>query len=221
MWKATSVTAAELYSAFIRYNFISLCIRLSFIHKTHALISLFYSCCVKLACFYERQFSQIWLNISLSDSVLETKKLQAKVLNSTCRTIPVVNYCRLWTLLVCEFDGLKFLTAAVLKRMRKMVNFKLGKHVFRLVEKLLSPHKSFSISLPSLKLNIFLILSTKHDAIDIADPSSMQVSYMKFCGSIMESDRSAESDCLRFDSSWRLTRRKDSDWLIVAYFMKV
>ena len=122
-----------------------------------------------------------------------------------------------------NFDGLKFLTDAVLNRMRKMVNFKLGKKkdVFRLVEKLLSPHKSFSISLPSLKLNIFLILSTKHDAIDIADPSSMQVSYMKFCGSIMESDRSAESDCLRFDSSWRLTRRKDSDWLIVAYFMKV
>ena len=73
-----------------------------------------------------------------------------------------------------NFDGLKFLTAAVLNRMRKMVNFKLGKKkdVFRLVEKLLSPHKSFSISLPILKLNIFLILSTKHDAIDIADPSS-------------------------------------------------
>ena len=130
-----------------------------------------------------------------------------------------------------NFDGLKFLTAAVLNRMRKMVNFKLGKKkdVFRLVEKLLSPHKSFSISLPILKLNIFLILSTKHDAIDIADPSSMQVSYMKFCGSIVEY-RSAESECLRFDSSWRLrifryptlvTRRKDSDRLIVAYFMKV
>ena len=32
----------------------------------------------------------------------------------------------------------------------------------------------FSISLPSLKLTISLILITKHDAIDIADASSMQ-----------------------------------------------
>ena len=43
---------------------------------------------------------------SLSDSVLETKKLQAKVLNSTCRTIKFVNYV--------NFDGLTFLTTLVL-----------------------------------------------------------------------------------------------------------
>ena len=63
----------------------------------------------KLACFCEPQFGRISLNISLSDSVLETKKLQAKVLNLTCRTILV---CKL--LQNMNFDGLTFLTALVL-----------------------------------------------------------------------------------------------------------
>ena len=63
-------------------------IRLSFIPKTFALYTLFSTCHVKkLACFYEPQFGWSSLNISLSDSVEETKNLQAKVLNSTCRAI--------------------------------------------------------------------------------------------------------------------------------------
>ena len=49
-----------------------------------------------------------------SDSVLETKRLQAKELNSTCRTIKFVNYCRMWTLMVLNFDYLTFLTACCL-----------------------------------------------------------------------------------------------------------
>ena len=52
---------------------------------------------------------KISLNISLSDSVLETKKIQAKVLNSTCRIILV---CKI--LQNMNFDGLTFLTALVL-----------------------------------------------------------------------------------------------------------
>ena len=45
-------------------------IRLSFIHKTHALNTLFSACHVKkLACIYEPQFGWSSLNISLSDSV--------------------------------------------------------------------------------------------------------------------------------------------------------
>ena len=56
--------------------------RLLFILKTLALNSLFSTCHVeKLACFYESQVSWSSLNISLSDSVLETKTLQA---NSLC-----------------------------------------------------------------------------------------------------------------------------------------
>ena len=43
--------------------------------------------CEKLTCFYEPQFGWSSLNISCSDSVLETKNLPTKVLNSTCRTI--------------------------------------------------------------------------------------------------------------------------------------
>ena len=81
--------------------------RLSLIHNTLAFNSLF-SCShvKKLACFYEPQFGWIWLNISLSDSFLETTKLQAKVLNSTCRNISVckllqnVKFDGFWTLVV-------------------------------------------------------------------------------------------------------------------------
>ena len=53
--------------------------------------------------------SRISLNISLSDPVLETKKLQAKVLNLTCQAILV---CKL--LQNMTFDGLTFLTDLVL-----------------------------------------------------------------------------------------------------------
>ena len=69
-----------------------------------ALSSLFTICHVKkLACFHEPQFGRISLNISLSDSVLEKEKLQAKMLNSTCRIIEFVNSCRMWTLMVWRF----------------------------------------------------------------------------------------------------------------------
>ena len=48
--------------------FVFLYIRLSFLHKTHVLSSLFSDCYVKkLAWHYEPQFSRISLNISLSD----------------------------------------------------------------------------------------------------------------------------------------------------------
>ena len=65
---------------------------LSFIHKTHAVSGFFYHChAKKLARFYEPQFSRISLNVSLSDSLLRKKPLQAEVivLNPTCRTISV------------------------------------------------------------------------------------------------------------------------------------
>ena len=59
-----------------RSIFIFLWIRLLLIHKTYALSSTFsiYHG-KKLACFYEPQFGRISPNISLSDSVLETKLL--------------------------------------------------------------------------------------------------------------------------------------------------
>ena len=57
----------------------------------------------KLAFFYELRFSRISLNISLSDSVLETEILQAKVLNSTAELSQFVNYCRLWTLSMVRY----------------------------------------------------------------------------------------------------------------------
>ena len=41
----------------------------------------------KLACFCEPHFGRISLKISPSHSVIETKELQAKVLDSTCQTI--------------------------------------------------------------------------------------------------------------------------------------
>ena len=68
----------------------------------------------------------------------------------------------------------------------------------------------FSISLPSSELTISLISFYEHDAIDIADPSSMQdachmnfvidLAYREVSGSVVE-HRNAESEGLRFDSS--------------------
>ena len=75
-----------------------------------ALSSLFFICHVKkLAFFCEPQFGRISLNISPPHSVLETKKLQAKVLNSTCHTIRV---CK--QLQNVNLNGFTFLTALVL-----------------------------------------------------------------------------------------------------------
>ena len=59
----------------------------------------------KFACFYEPQFGRISLNFSLSDSVLETKRLQAKQLNSICRTI--MNYSNRdsdWLIVACFIE---------------------------------------------------------------------------------------------------------------------
>ena len=93
-----------------RAIFIFRWIRLSFIYKILALDCLFSTCHVKkLACFYEPQFGRVSLSISLSDSVLETKRLQAEVLNSTCRTVQVfkllqnVNFDGFWTLMIWHF----------------------------------------------------------------------------------------------------------------------
>ena len=52
-----------------------------------------------------------------------------------------------------------------------MVSFKLGKEIEK---DAFTKKKSFSISIPSLQLNLFLILFQKYDAIDTADPNSMQ-----------------------------------------------
>ena len=59
----------------------------------------------ELACFYEPQFGRVSLNISLSDSVLETKRLHAEVLNYSSFFFLLQNV---------NFDGLTFLTALVL-----------------------------------------------------------------------------------------------------------
>ena len=60
----------------------------------------------------------------------------------------------------------------------KKVTFELGKDVEKDVFPLVTSvgqRTSFSISMPSSKLIIFLILFiSKHDAINMADPSSMQ-----------------------------------------------
>ena len=92
--------------------------------------------------------------------------------------------------------------------------------------------KFFFISLLSSKLTISLISTYKHYAIDIADPSSMQEAcHMNFvidlvhrslCGSVVE-HRSAESEGLRFDSSWglrifSLSHARDKTKNIFLYF---
>ena len=78
-WRAGSVTAAEFTALSSWVIFMFLWIRLSFIHKTHALGTLFCNCHVKiLVCFYEPQVGRISLNISLSVFVLRLKNLRQK-----------------------------------------------------------------------------------------------------------------------------------------------
>ena len=55
-----------------------------------------------------------------------------------------------------------------------MVTFKLGKEIEK---DAFTKQTSFSISIPSLQLTFFLILFQKYDAIDTADPNSMQDTY--------------------------------------------
>ena len=94
-----------------RASFMFQWIRLSFIHKTQALSSLFFSIVVKknLACFYEPLFSRISRNISLSDSVQETKKTLCK---SVKFELPnSISVCKLFQFV--NPDGMNFLTAPV------------------------------------------------------------------------------------------------------------
>ena len=94
-------------------------IRLSFIHKTLALNCLFSTCHVKkLACFYEPQFCRVSPSISLSDSALETKKLQAEMLKSTCRTIQVLKLLQ-----KADFASLTLLTALLLYSQSDYLNY--------------------------------------------------------------------------------------------------
>ena len=101
-WKPSQSQQLSFTELSSQAIFIFLWIRLSFIHKKHALSSLFCTHHVeKLVSFYELQFSWISLNISLSDSVLDTEKLQVKVSNLTCQTISIFKQ-----LYVVNFDGL-------------------------------------------------------------------------------------------------------------------
>ena len=79
----------------------------------------------KLACFYEPQFGRISLNISLSDSVLDTKKSSGK---SVDFDLPIsCNYRRMWTLMVFKlwwfdiFDSL-----SLVQPIRLFVPFPVG-----------------------------------------------------------------------------------------------
>ena len=70
-----------------------------------------------------------------------------------------------------------------------MVSFKLGKEIEK---DAFTKKTSFSISIPSLQLNFFLILFQKYDAIDTADPNSMQDKALLTIGSLWLSDRVSE-----------------------------
>ena len=80
-----------------RSIFMSWWVRLSFIHKTLDLNSFFF--------FFSYEISCVFLWATIGPNFTETKKLQAKVLNSKCRAILV---CKL--LQNMSFDGLTFLT---------------------------------------------------------------------------------------------------------------
>ena len=80
-----------------RSIFMSWWVRLSFIHKTLDLNSFFF--------FFSYEISCVFLWATIGPNFTETKKLQAKVLNSKCRAILV---CKL--LQNMNFDGLTFLT---------------------------------------------------------------------------------------------------------------
>ena len=77
--------------------------RLLFTHKTHALSNMFPRCHVKKLAFL---WVTVWPDFSGHFIFrLETKKLPAKSVSSTCLTIWIinyVNYCRIWPLMVFE-----------------------------------------------------------------------------------------------------------------------
>ena len=70
-----------------------------------------------------------------------------------------------------------------------MVSFKLGKDIEK---DAFTKKTSFSISIPSLQLNFSLILFQKYDAIDTADPNSMQDKALLTIESLWLSDRVSE-----------------------------
>ena len=70
-----------------------------------------------------------------------------------------------------------------------MVSFKLGKEIEK---DAITKKTSFSISIPSLQLNFLLILFKKYDAIDTADPNSMQDRALLTMESLWLSDRVSE-----------------------------
>ena len=75
-------------------------------HSTELFV--FYLSCENLACFYEPQFGRVSLKISLSDSVLETKRLQAEVLIRPAglqvfKLLQNVNFDGFFTLTVWHF----------------------------------------------------------------------------------------------------------------------
>lgn len=69
----------------------------------------------RLERFYEPQCGWVSLNISILHNSVLKLKVTAEVLNSTCRTVQFVTqfYRRLWSLMVCELDSLKFFPALV------------------------------------------------------------------------------------------------------------
>ena len=76
-----------------RAIFIFLWIRLSIIHKTHLLSSLFFKFHIKkLACFHEPQIGRIYPNISLSDSLFRLTNFKRKI------KFELPNYLGLWTI---------------------------------------------------------------------------------------------------------------------------
>ena len=77
-----------------------------------------------------------------------------------------------------------------------MVSFKLGKEI----EKDAFTKKTyFSISIPSLRLNFFLILFKNYGAIDTADPNSMQDKALLTIESLWLSDGVSECRIQRFE----------------------
>ena len=100
-WKATSVTAAELYGTVIPSNLLFLWIQLLFIHKTHTLSILFSNCHgKKLACFYEP-------NLGGSHQTFHFQILYSKLSKSVEFNLPS------YLSQIVNFNGLTFLTALV------------------------------------------------------------------------------------------------------------
>ena len=74
--------------------------RLSFIRKSHALSNL----CLIVMCETLRVFmSHNSFHVSLSDSVLDTKKTSGESVKFDLPNYLVVNYCRLWSVMVWHF----------------------------------------------------------------------------------------------------------------------